>query len=118
MKNKFFKRLGEAVFGHVEPEIAEGPAPTESLINAEPPPEFDKMKFLQKLMRRRAPKRKHMFRNKAMTRGVQASLERAQRPGRLSFIHTSMRQGVEAAARRRRDYLKRKFGWEGRISIA
>lgn len=102
MKIKLLEKLTQAVFGPINPE-----SKPEPIIKAEPPPEFDKMKFLQKLMRRRAPKRKNQFTNKAMTRGVQASLERAQRPARLAFIFESMRQGVEAAKKRRQEYLAR-----------
>lgn len=105
MKNRLLQRLGQAIFGKAEPE--DQPA-TESLIKAEPPEKFDKEKFLQRLLRRRAPKRRHQFSSKAMTRGVQQSLERAQRPNRLAFIYASMRQGVEIAKQRRQAYVQRR----------
>lgn len=98
-KNRLLSRLGEAVFGKAKPD---------ALITAEPPPKLDKEKFLRHLMRRRAPKRRHQFVRKSMTRGVQIALERAQRPSRLAFIYNSMRQDVELAAQRRHDYLQRR----------
>lgn len=109
---KLLQRLGQVVFGQVEQE-SEKPA-KETLIKADPPPKFDKMKFLQRLMRRRAPKRKNQFANKAMTRGVQRSLERAQRPARLAFIYESMRQANTIAKKRRADYVARRTKrWQG-----
>lgn len=102
-------------------------AQTEQLINAAPPEKTTLTKRLlrsghasslpkaiRKLLGLKVGKRKDQWGSKSMRRGVQISKEARQRPARLAFIHESQRQSIEAAAKNRAAYLKRRGArWRG-----